>query len=155
MNMFIRELAQLTGVSAKTIRYYESMGLLPPPRRAENQYRLYTEDDATLLHFIVGARSLGYSLSEIAQFLAACEKDLQPCQRMFASLDARISEIELRIADLQAVRETLEGIRSAAAEQPQAQECNDQCLCHLFTAPSISKRSQRDRVEEINRPSMQ
>jgi DNA-binding transcriptional MerR regulator len=56
--MLIHELAQRTGISAKTIRYYESVGLLPPPQRARNQYRLYTEHDAVLLRFIVGARSL-------------------------------------------------------------------------------------------------
>lgn len=130
--MFIHELAQRTGISAKTIRYYESIGLLPPPRRAANHYRLYTEHDATLLRFIVGARDLGYPLSDIAQFLTARENDSLPCQRVLASLDTRLSDIERRIADLRAVRDTLERIRRAAAERPQPQECDDQCVCHLL-----------------------
>jgi MerR family transcriptional regulator, copper efflux regulator len=47
--MLIRELAQRTGISAKTIRYYESVGLLPRPQRADNRYRLYTDTDIALL----------------------------------------------------------------------------------------------------------
>src|SRR5260370_28609960 len=98
MDMFIHKLAQHTGVPAKTIRYYESVGLLPRPRRAANQYRVYTEHDATLLHFIVGTRKLGYSLSDIAQFLAVGKNGSLPCQQVLASLDARVSDIERRIA---------------------------------------------------------
>jgi MerR family copper efflux transcriptional regulator len=132
MDMHIRELARQAGVSAKTIRYYESVGLLPPPRRAANQYRLYTEHDATLLRFIVGARGLGYSLAEITQFLAVGENGSLPCQQVLASVDTRLSDIERRIADLQAVRDTLRRIRSAAASRPQPRECDDQCVCHLL-----------------------
>ncbi len=133
MDMLIHAFAQHTGVSAKTIRYYESVGLLPPPRRAANQYRLYTEHDATLLQFIVGARSLGYPLADIARFLAVRENGSLPCQQVLTSLDARLGDIERRIADLQAVRDTLERIRSVAAARPQPQECDDQCVCHLLT----------------------
>ncbi len=82
MDMLIHAFAQHTGVSAKTIRYYESVGLLPPPRRAANQYRLYTEHDATLLQFIVGARSLGYPLADIARFLAVRENGSLPCDTL-------------------------------------------------------------------------
>jgi DNA-binding transcriptional MerR regulator len=132
MDMYIRELAQHTGISAKTIRYYESVGLLPPPRRAANQYRLYTEHDATLLRFIVGARSLGYPLAEIAQFLAVGKNGSLPCQQVLDSVDARLSDIERRITDLQTVRDTLERIRNTAASRPQPRECDDQCVCHLL-----------------------
>jgi DNA-binding transcriptional MerR regulator len=133
MDMLIHAFAQHTGVSAKTIRYYESLGLLPPPRRAANQYRLYTEHDATLLQFIVGARSLGYPLADIARFLAVGENGSLPCQQVLTSLDARLGDIDRRRADLLAVRDTLERIRSVAAARPQPQECDDQCVCHLLT----------------------
>lgn len=138
--MLIHELAQHTGVSAKTIRYYESVGLLPPPLRAANQYRLYTEHDVTLLHFIVGARSLGYPLSDIAQFFAVGENDSLPYQQVLASLDAHLSDVDRRIADLQAARDTLERIRSAAARRSQPQECDDQCVGYLLMTPSIRRR---------------
>ncbi|MBI3734719.1 MAG: MerR family DNA-binding transcriptional regulator, partial [Chloroflexi bacterium] len=60
--MVIHELTQQTGVPAKTIRYYESIGLLPRPHRAENNYRQYTPADGERLRFIASARSLGFSL---------------------------------------------------------------------------------------------
>jgi DNA-binding transcriptional MerR regulator len=139
--MLIHELAQRTGISAKTIRYYESVGLLPPPQRARNQYRLYTEHDAVLLRFIVGARSLGYPIADIARFLAVGENSSLPCQQVLASLDARLADIERRIADLQAVHDTLERIRSAAAQQTQPQEYDGQCVCHLLMIPSVNRRT--------------
>ena len=68
--MFIHELARQTGVSTTTIRYYESIGLLPAPSRATNNYRQYTALDAERLRFVAGARSLGFSLAELVGFLA-------------------------------------------------------------------------------------
>ena len=64
--MFIHELAAQTGVPTKTIRYYESIGLLPPARRAVNNYRQYTVADVERLRFIASARSLGFSPDDIA-----------------------------------------------------------------------------------------
>ena len=131
--MLIRELAQRTGVSTKTIRYYESVGLLPCPQRASNHYRLYTEADVELLRFIIGARSLGYPVTEIAQFLAGRFDGSLPCQQVLISLEARLQEIERRIADLQVVRATLLQIQQEAASRPQPPTCDDQCVCHLLT----------------------
>lgn len=53
--MKIQDLSQMTGVSAKTIRYYEEIGLLPPPARGENNYRQYDERDAERLRLVAGA----------------------------------------------------------------------------------------------------
>jgi hypothetical protein len=64
--MFIKELAKQTGIATKTIRYYEAIGLIPLPQRAENNYREYSSLDAERLRFVVSARSLGFSLSDIA-----------------------------------------------------------------------------------------
>ena len=69
--MLIQELAKQTGLTATTIRYYESIGLIPPPQRAENNYREYTAADVERVRFIAGARSLDFSLNDIAEFLAA------------------------------------------------------------------------------------
>lgn len=80
--MFIQELAQLSGVPAKTIRYYGSIGLLPAPERADNNYRQYTPEAAERLGFIVSARSLGFTLADIRQFLAARDAGTLPCKRV-------------------------------------------------------------------------
>jgi MerR family transcriptional regulator, copper efflux regulator len=138
--MLIRELAQRTGVSTKTIRYYESVGLLPCPQRASNSYRIYTEADVELLRFIVGARSLGYPLSEIAQFLAARDDGSLPCQQVLVSLSARLHEIERRIEDLQMVQATLSQIREEALSRPQPSSCDERCVCHLLTIASLKRK---------------
>jgi MerR family copper efflux transcriptional regulator len=140
MSMLIREVAQRTGVSPDTIRYYESAGLLPRPQRASNQYRLYTEADVEHLRFIVGARALGYPLAEIAGFLAGGHDGSLPCQQVFASLNARVQEVEQRIAELQAVRATLLHLREEAESRPQPRTCDEQCVCHLVTIVSLNKK---------------
>jgi DNA-binding transcriptional MerR regulator len=139
MIMLIRELAHRTGVSTKTIRYYESLGLLPCPQRADNSYRLYTEADVELLRFIAGARNLGYPLAEIAQFLAGRFNGSLPCQQVLDSLAARLQEIERRIEDLQMVRATLLEIREEALSRPQPPSCDEQCVCHLLTIATLKR----------------
>lgn len=132
--MFIQELAQLTGVSAKTIRYYESIGLLPDPHRAKNNYRQYTSDAIERLRFIVTARGLGFNLTDIGEFLAARDEGTLPCKRVLDSFDQRISEIDQRIADLLALRNTLKRIRSDGAALPPDKQCDEQCVCYLVTS---------------------
>jgi MerR family copper efflux transcriptional regulator len=66
--MKIQEFADLTGLSTKTIRYYESIGILSPPQRASNGYREYTEKELARARFVAGTRSLDLSLEEIGRF---------------------------------------------------------------------------------------
>jgi len=131
--MFIHELAKLTGISAKTIRYYESIGLLPDPERAANNYRQYTPAIAERLGFITTARSLGFSLADIGEFLVARDRGALPCRRVLDSFDQRILDIDRRIADLIAMRETLQQIRKDGEALPPDKKCDDQCVCYLAT----------------------
>ena len=131
--MLIRELAKQTGLTTTTIRYYESIGLIPSPQRAENNYRQYTREDADRLRFIVSARSLGFSLDDITEFLGARDDGLLPCQRALDSLEGHLADIDRRIADLLALRETLIGIRQAAQALPQDRVRDEQCVCYLLT----------------------
>jgi DNA-binding transcriptional MerR regulator len=133
MNMFIRELAQISGISAKTIRYYESIGLLPEPQRADNNYRQYTPEVTERLRFVVTARGLGFSLNDIHEFLSARDQGTLPCRRVLDSFDQRIREIDRRIVDLLAVRETLSRIRNEGATLPPDKTCDQQCFCSLAT----------------------
>ena len=132
--MFIHELAQLTGVSAKTIRYYESIGLLPDPPRAENNYRQYSPEVVERLRFIVTARGLGFNLTDIGEFLTARDQGTLPCKRVLDSFDERILDIDRRIADLLALRDTLLHIRREGDKLPSDKQCDDQCVCYLATA---------------------
>jgi len=133
MTMFIQQLAKISGVPAKTIRYYESIGLLPEPERAENNYRQYTPEAVERLRFIVSARSLGFTLADIGEFLSARDAGILPCKRVLNSFDQRILDIDRRIADLLALRETLTRIQRDGADLPADKQCDEQCVCYLAT----------------------
>ena len=138
--MFIHELARTTGVSAKTIRYYESIGLMPDPGRAENNYRQYAPDAIERLRFIVSARSLDFSLTDIAEFLLARDEGTLPCKRVLDSFDQRIADIDRRIADLLALRENLSRVRADGEGLPPDKKCGDDCLCYIITTDLQSGR---------------
>lgn len=130
--MFIHELAQATGVPAKTIRYYESIGLMLRPERAENNYRQYTPAAVERLRYIISARSLGFSLTDIGELLAARDEGILPCQRVMDSIDVRVADIDRRIADLLALREALNDFRSIGASLPPSKNCDESCTDYML-----------------------
>jgi Cu(I)-responsive transcriptional regulator len=103
----IGEAARASGVTAKMVRHYESIGLLPPARRTEAGYRLYGSDDVRMLQFIHRGRALGFSLDQIADLLALWR------DKHRASADVRrlalehIEELDRKIAELEAMKRTL------------------------------------------------
>ena len=105
--MEIRELARQTNVNAKTIRYYESIRLLPQPERAANNYRQYTSADVERLRFIASARRLGFSLEDVSEILSARDKGIAPCQRVLDTIAQELNQIDRRIADLLTLRDAL------------------------------------------------
>ena len=137
--MFIQKLAKLSGVPAKTIRYYELISLMPDPDRAENNYRQYTPEAVERLRFIVSARSLGFNLAEIGEFLAARDAGTLPCRRVLDLFDQRILEIDRHIADLLALRDTLTRIQSDGAALPPDKQCDEQCVCELVNISAEEK----------------
>ena len=76
MPVQIQELSQITGVPGKTIRFYESTGLLPPPKRRANGYRDYGEADIDRVKLVAGARRLDFSLDDIKEILALRDRRL-------------------------------------------------------------------------------
>ena len=146
--MFIHELAQASGVSAKTIRYYESIGLIPNPQRADNNYRQYAPDAVERLRFIVSARSLGFSLTDIGEFLSARDEGTLPCKRVLDSIEGRIADIDRRIADLLALRDNLSRVRADGEGLPPDKKCDDDCLCYIITTDLQSGRVTIQREEK-------
>jgi MerR family copper efflux transcriptional regulator len=69
MKLTIGQLSKLTGVPTKSIRYYEEVGILPPPQRSESRYRLYSETDVRRLELVRRARLLDMSLSEVRELV--------------------------------------------------------------------------------------
>lgn len=99
--------AERSGVSAKTIRYYESIGLIRPVDRRENNYRDYTEADVQTLRFINRARSLGFSVKEVGALLALWRDKGRASHKVKALAMAHIADIDRKIAELQSMRRTL------------------------------------------------
>ena len=132
--MLINELAKQTGVPAKTIRYYESIKLLPRPKRAANNYREYAPVEAERLRFIASARSLGFSLDDVAEILAARDDGIAPCQRVLDAVDRRLTEIDRRIADLLTLRGSLQQLQSEGAILPRDDVQGEHCVCYLLKA---------------------
>lgn len=130
--MRIQTLAQQTGVPAKTIRYYEAVGVMPPPRRGANNYRVYTQADVERLRFIASARALGLTLAEITEILAARDQGSAPCARVLAALDGRLADLDRRLADMVALRENLARLRQAGAALPLDDLRGERCVCYLI-----------------------
>jgi Cu(I)-responsive transcriptional regulator len=105
--MNIGTAASKSGVPAKTIRYYESIGLIPPATRAENGYRHYTDVDIATLKFIQRARRLGFSVKGVGNLLELWrDRKRSSASVKKVALD-HIGEIETRIAELESIRRTL------------------------------------------------
>ena len=130
--MVIHELAQQTGVSAKTIRYYESIDLLPRPKRALNNYRQYEPSDVERLRFIASARALGFSLEDISEILAARDHGIAPCQRVLDTIGQRINEIDQRVASLLTLLDSLNKLHSEGAILPLDDVNGEHCICYLL-----------------------
>lgn len=131
--MQIKELAQKSGVSAKTIRYYEEIGVLPPPRRAPNGYRQYDESDVARLRLVVGARRLDLSLEEIKEIIAMRDRGEAPCLVLLERLQTKADEIAARIRELQRLEDELRTLHALGLTFPTNDVEGKQCVCHLVS----------------------
>lgn len=105
--MNIGEAARRSGLPAKTIRYYEAIGLVVPTARAANGYRAYGEQDVHLLQFVARARSLGFPIEDCRDLLGLYRDEHRASADVKALAEARIAEIERKIAELETMREAL------------------------------------------------
>ena len=128
----IGRLAHATGVSTKTIRFYEEMGVLPPARRAANGYRQYDESDARRLHFIRNARLLDFSLEQLKEVLALRERGEAPCIHVMGLLEQKMGEIDVQIRHLQELRGDLGQLLAEGKQLPLDDVQMEQCVCHLI-----------------------
>ncbi len=111
----IGELAAELGMNPRTLRYYEAIGLLPPPRRTPSGYRLYGAAERERLRFIRRARAIGLSLSEIREILQLRDAGRRPCAHVLTMLDRKIALLDRQIRALEAFRRELQALRRRAA----------------------------------------
>ena len=105
--MNIGKAAEFSGLPAKTIRYYEDIGLIHNPGRRENGYRDYSNRDLQILKFLNRARSLGFSVEACRQLLALYSDPNRSSAEVKTIALARIAEIDRKLEELEAVRATL------------------------------------------------
>ncbi|WP_296223527.1 Cd(II)/Pb(II)-responsive transcriptional regulator [Ralstonia sp. UBA689] len=121
--MKIGELAQRTGISIETIRFYEAQGLLPPPARAANNYRVYTPEHAEQLAFIAKCRSLDMAHTEIRRLLELQANPQASCEEINHLLDEHLRHVEARIAELTELRRQIEAIGQRCTKAASVAEC--------------------------------
>jgi MerR family copper efflux transcriptional regulator len=107
MSATIGEAAKQAGLPAKTIRYYEDIGLVRPSGRSAGGYRLYDARDVRTLQFIQRARELGFSVKEVRELLALWQNRQRSSADVKAVAQAHIADIDRRMAELQGMRDTL------------------------------------------------
>ncbi len=130
--MLISELGNQLNVNPKTIRYYEEIGLLPEPARNPSGYRLYSDQDAERLAFILRAKALDFSLEAVREILALRERGEAPCPYVLQQIELKIEEVDRKIEQLRQLRAELEELRDDAATLPPAEIAAKGRICHLI-----------------------
>lgn len=100
-------LARLTGCNLETIRYYESIGLMPDPPRTAAGYRIYDESHVSRLRFILRARELGFAIEDIRDLLGLVDDGNQTCAEVKEWTERHLADVRAKIADLRRIENVL------------------------------------------------
>lgn len=124
----IGELAHRVGLSPKTIRFYESLGLLQPASRTAAGYRLFTASDVDRLLFIRKAKSVGLSLDEVRDITDLRLRGEAPCAHVRSLIDRKIADIQAQIRALSELERDLISLKEESAHAPAC----DECVCEII-----------------------
>ena len=116
-------MAEEAGVNLQTLRYYERRGLLPEPPRRESGHRMYGPDAVQLVRFIKRSQQLGFSLEEIESLLDLAAGGPESCTAAQQLARHRVAELEQRIADLSAMRDSLDRLVATCTRPHAEREC--------------------------------
>jgi MerR family transcriptional regulator, mercuric resistance operon regulatory protein len=117
------QVAEQAGVNVQTLRYYERRGLLPEPPRGESGYRVYDADAVRRVRFIKRAQELGFGLREAESLLALAAGGPESCEAAREVADAKLAELDERIADLLAMRDSLRRLAATCTRPRAEREC--------------------------------
>lgn len=121
--MKIGLLADKTGLSIQTIRFYERKALLAAPERTQSNYRSYSDEALKQLLFIKQCRALDMTIEEISLVLETRANPDNSCESVNATIDKHIKDIESRIIELNALQKTLLSFRSACEDDKKVKDC--------------------------------
>ena len=107
MRLKIGDLARATDTKVETVRYYERIGLMPPPERTQGNYRSYTAAHLQRLNFVRHARGLGFDIAEIRSLLDLADQPERDCAEADRIASGHLSAVEAKIAQLEVLRAEL------------------------------------------------
>lgn len=147
--MNIGDAAKAAGLSAKMIRHYERLNLLPPAGRSFSGYRQYAEREVRMLRFIRRARDLGFSLEEIRNLIGLWQDQARPSREVKALAQAHLHQVERKLNELLTVKEALQHLVTCCHgdERPDCPILED--LAGEMAAepsPSVARRRGRPRT---------
>ena len=131
----IGQLAKKVNVNVQTIRYYERRGLILDPPRTKSGYRKYSQDSVARIQFIINAKELGFSLTEISELLSLRIDSYNTCDDVKRIAKVKIADIEKKIRSLHKIKRALQKLK---------RECNQRnpvSKCPILEALETKKRS--------------
>lgn len=117
------QLARRAGVTPYTLRYYERRGLLPAPSRAPNGYRRYAASAVKVIRFIKRAQELGFTLSEVEEFLAIAGNPRAKCTGVCSAIELKLDGLKERVRELQSKKTRLQKLLAACPGDVPIREC--------------------------------
>lgn len=121
--------ADAAGVNVETLRYYERRGIIPAPERSLGGHRLYSDATVTTLRVVKAAQRLGFTLDEVAELLEAGRHHHRGTAGLQARTEAKLAEIDQKLADLQVIRDALVAARDAGCDD--LLECAESDCCPI------------------------
>ncbi|MBI4479760.1 MAG: heavy metal-responsive transcriptional regulator [Acidobacteria bacterium] len=137
---FIGVVARATGVSIHTVRYYERLGLLPPPQRTQSGYRVYGHTAEERLHFIRQAQALGFSLAEIKEIVRLKYSRQSPCNCVRGLLKQKLKQVERQMKELAQFRRALEAALNRSERLPRLPHTASG-ICPIIETAGASRQS--------------
>ena len=123
-DLTVGKLAKEVGINPETVRYYETIGLMPNPNRRDSGYRIYSERDLKRLLFIKRAKELGFTLKEIQELFEIKVETKSTCGDVKHIAEHKIIDVEQKIKDLQKIKNVLKKLVSQCVnEEITADEC--------------------------------